>query len=188
MILVFVWFGSLSMRISMSIHVAINGIISFFLWLIFHCVYMCVCLCIYPIFLNQSSISGHFRCVYVLAIGSKAAMNIGVYVSFWGFPGDSEVKASPWNVGDLGLIPGLERSPGEGNGTPLQYSGLETPMEGGAWEESDTTECFHFTYLRMCPRVGLLDHMVNLFLVFSKNLHTVLHCSCSMFSFLLGNT
>ena len=82
MIFVFVWFGSLSMRISMSIHVAINGIISFFLWLIFHCVYMCVCLCIYPIFLNQSSISGHLGCFYVLAIGSKAAMNIGVYVSF----------------------------------------------------------------------------------------------------------
>ena len=37
------------------------------------------------------------------------------------------------NAGDLGLIPGLERSPGEGNGTPLQYSCLENPMDGGAW-------------------------------------------------------
>ena len=84
MIFVFVWFGSLSMRISRSIHVAINGIISFFLWLsnIPLCIYVCVCLCIYPIFLNQSSISGHFGCFYVLAIGSKAAMNIRVYVSF----------------------------------------------------------------------------------------------------------
>ena len=34
---------------------------------------------------------------------------------------------------DLGLIPGLERSPGEGNGNPLQYSGLENPMDRGAW-------------------------------------------------------
>ena len=50
-----------------------------------------------------------------------------------GFPGGSEVKASAWNVGDPGSIPGLARSPGEGNGNPLQYSYLENPMEGGAW-------------------------------------------------------
>ena len=51
-----------------------------------------------------------------------------------GFPGGSEVKASAWNAGDPGSIPGLERSPGEGNGNPLQYSCLENPMEGGAWQ------------------------------------------------------
>jgi len=50
-----------------------------------------------------------------------------------GFPGGSEVKASAWNEGDLSLIPGLGRSPGEGNGNALQYSCLENPMEGGAW-------------------------------------------------------
>ena len=50
-----------------------------------------------------------------------------------GFPGGSEVKASACNVGDLGLIPGSGRSPGEGNGNPLQYSCLENPMDGGAW-------------------------------------------------------
>ena len=43
---------------------------------------------------------------------------------FKGFPGGAEVKASACNVGDLGLIPGSGRSPGEGNGTPLQYSCL----------------------------------------------------------------
>ena len=48
-------------------------------------------------------------------------------------PGGSEVKASACNVGDLGSIPGLGRSPGEGNGNPLQYSCLENPMDGGAW-------------------------------------------------------
>ena len=37
------------------------------------------------------------------------------------------------NVGDLGSIPGWGRSPGEGNGNPLQYSCLENPMDGGAW-------------------------------------------------------
>ena len=41
------------------------------------------------------------------------------------FPGGSDVKVSAYNVGDLGSIPGLERSPGEGNGNPLQYSCLE---------------------------------------------------------------
>ena len=50
-----------------------------------------------------------------------------------GFPGGSEVKASACNVRDLGSIPGLGRSPGEGNGNLLQYSFLENPMDGGAW-------------------------------------------------------
>ena len=49
------------------------------------------------------------------------------------FPGGSDGKASAYNVGDLGSIPGLGRSPGEGNGNPLQYSCLENPMDGGAW-------------------------------------------------------
>ena len=43
------------------------------------------------------------------------------------------VKASAQNAGDPGSIPGLGRSPGEGNGNPLQYSCLENPMDGGAW-------------------------------------------------------
>ena len=50
-----------------------------------------------------------------------------------GFPGGSEIKASACNAGDLGLIPGSGRSPGEGNGNPIQYSCLENPMDGGAW-------------------------------------------------------
>ena len=50
-----------------------------------------------------------------------------------GFPGGSESKASACSAGDLGSIPGLGRSPGEGNGNPLQYSCLENPMDGGAW-------------------------------------------------------
>ena len=49
-----------------------------------------------------------------------------------GFPRGSEVKASACNAGDLGLNPGLGRSPGEGNGNPLQYSCLENPMDRGA--------------------------------------------------------
>ena len=45
----------------------------------------------------------------------------------------SEVKVSACNAGDLGSIRGSGRSPGEGNGNPLQYSCLENPMDGGAW-------------------------------------------------------
>ena len=50
-----------------------------------------------------------------------------------GFPGGSDGKSSASNAGDLGLIPGLGRSPGEGNGDPLQYFCLENSMDAGAW-------------------------------------------------------
>ena len=50
-----------------------------------------------------------------------------------GFPGGSVVKESTCNVGDQGSILGLGRSPGEGNGNPLQYSCLENPMDREAW-------------------------------------------------------
>ena len=49
------------------------------------------------------------------------------------FPGGSASKASAYNVGDPGSIPGLGRSSREGNGNPLQYSCLENPMDGEAW-------------------------------------------------------
>ena len=52
-----------------------------------------------------------------------------------GFPGGSDGRASIYNSGDLSLIPESGRSPGEGNGNPLQYSCLENPMDRG-----DTTE------------------------------------------------
>ena len=56
-----------------------------------------------------------------------------ICICLLGFPGGSEVKASACNAGDLGSIPRWGRSPGEGNGNPLQYSCLENPMDGGAW-------------------------------------------------------
>ena len=63
------------------------------------------------------------------------------------FPGGSLVKNPPANAGDVGSIPGSERSPGGGNGNPLQYSCLGNPMDRGAWwatvhgvtKEPDTT-------------------------------------------------
>ena len=51
----------------------------------------------------------------------------------WGCPGSSDGKESACNVGDLGSIPGLGRSPGGGLGNPLQYSCPENPMNRGAW-------------------------------------------------------
>ena len=61
---------------------------------------------------------------------------------FMGFPCSSAGKESPANAGDLCLIPGLGRSPGEGKGYPLQYSGLENSMACSPWghKESDMTE------------------------------------------------
>ena len=63
------------------------------------------------------------------------------------FPGGSDGKASAYNAGDPGSIPGLGRSSGEGNGNPIQYSCLENPMYRGTWRaavhgvaESDTTQ------------------------------------------------
>ena len=53
---------------------------------------------------------------------------------FLGFPGDSGHNISTCNEGDLGLIPALERCPGEGNSYPLQYSDLENSMDRGAWQ------------------------------------------------------
>ena len=50
-----------------------------------------------------------------------------------GFPGGSDGKESACNAGDLGLIPGLRRSPGGRHGNPLQYSCLENPMDRAAW-------------------------------------------------------
>ena len=56
-----------------------------------------------------------------------------VFNVYTDFPRGSEVEVSACNAGDLGSIPGSGRSPGEGNGNPLQYSCLENPMDRGAW-------------------------------------------------------
>ena len=56
-----------------------------------------------------------------------------MYNDVWGFPGVSDSKVSTCKAGDLGSIPGLGRSPGEGNGYPLQYSGLENLINRGGW-------------------------------------------------------
>ena len=105
----------------------------------------CMCPFIHCIHCSQMSL--------LLQLDYEHHMNNSYHLSslfeYLGFPGGSEVKASACNAGDLGSIPGSGKSPGEGNGNPLQYSCLENPMDGGAWwayispwgrKESDTTE------------------------------------------------
>ena len=81
------------------------------------------------------------------------------------FPGGSDSKESPCNAGDLGLIPGLGRPPGEGNGNPLQYSCLENPMDSGTWratvhgvaKESDTTEHAHMAKNKILFGLSIIE-------------------------------
>ena len=72
----------------------------------------------------------------------------------WRSCGGSDGEESAYNAGDLGSIPGSGRSPGEGNGNPLQYSCLENAMDGGAWWATvqvvtkSWTRLSDFTFLR----------------------------------------
>ena len=77
--------------------------------------------------------SGFFN----LRRGINWEIGIDVYTLLYvkgGFPGGSDGEGPACNARDLGSIPGSERSPGEGNGSPLQYSCLENPKDRGAWQ------------------------------------------------------
>ena len=80
------------------------------------------------------------------------AMGIFLPVLVYDFSGGAVVKNPPADAGDAGSIPGLERSPGEGNGYPLQYSCLENSMDRGAWQptvhgvEKSQTQLSDFTF------------------------------------------
>ena len=86
------------------------------------------------------------------------------------FPGGSDGKESPCNAGDEGSIPGSGRSPGEGNGNPLQHSCLENPMDRGAWQTivhgvtksqiqlSDFN--YYLLFLLVCLCVFLMKHVM----------------------------
>ena len=72
-----------------------------------------------------------------------------------GFPGGSDGKESTCDAGDLGSIPGLGRSPGEGKGYPLQYSGLENSVDCivcGVTKSRTRLSDFHFHYNMLKPR------------------------------------
>ena len=74
------------------------------------------------------------------------------------FPGSSVGKESACNAGDLGTIPGLARSPGEGNGKPLQYSCLGNPMDRGAWQTTvhGVTRVAHNLVVKPLPWITAL--------------------------------
>ena len=69
-----------------------------------------------------------------LKLGNKNICHFQALFIITGFPGGSNGKESICNSGDTGLIPGSERSPGEGNGNPFQYSCLENFMDRGTWQ------------------------------------------------------
>ena len=86
------------------------------------------------VFSNESVLCIRCQSIGPWASASVLPMNIQDWFPLqYSFPGGSEVKVSASNARDLGLIPGSGRSPGEGNGNPLQYSCVENPMDGGAW-------------------------------------------------------
>ena len=82
-------------------------------------------------------------------------------------PCDSYGKASAYNAGDMGSIPGLGRSPGEGNGNPFQYCCLENPMARGAWQVTvhrvtkSWTQLSDFTFNKGRQRLRWLDSVTD---------------------------
>ena len=76
------------------------------------------------------SVSFSFQDPLLIAVATNNKENLAFLIDF---PGGSDGKASVYNVRDPGSSPGLGRSPGEGNGNPLQYYCLENPMDREAW-------------------------------------------------------
>ena len=93
--------------------------------------------------LTEMGLPDHLTCLLRnLYVGQEATVRTGHGTTDWfqvgkgvhqDFPGGSDGKASVYNVGDPGSIPGRGRPPGEGNGNPLRYYCLENPMDRGAW-------------------------------------------------------
>ena len=131
------WLTSLSKMPLRSTHVVTNGSMPFFFsgWIMFHCVYIPHLL--YPFWATREALSLNVNLYNLIFM----AINLGM-----GCPGGSDCKES--SLQEMwGSIPGLGRSPGEGNDRPFQCSCLEKPMDRGAWwatvhgveKESDTS-------------------------------------------------
>ena len=83
----------------------------------------------------------------------------------WGFPGGSVVKNPPASAGNVDSIPGLGRSPRVGNGSPLQYSHLENPMDRGSWWATVHGIAKSLTQLK---RLNMHTHQYILFLLLTN--------------------
>ena len=109
---------------------------------------------------------------------SSAALSCLLSLSYYlwfrtrgGFPDGSDGEESACNAGDVGSVPGWGRSPGEGNGYPLHYSGLENSMDRGNWQapwghkESDTTEWLTLFSLPFhCPKLWWISFVMTVLL------------------------
>ena len=95
-------------------------LLSFIRWVL----YLFNLLLIFPLFLHSLELIYHWLFHLISSINLLYIYN---------FPGGSDGKVSVYNAGDPSSIPGSGRSPGEGNGNPLQYYCLENPMDRGAW-------------------------------------------------------
>ena len=89
------------------------------------------------------------------------------YLYYWASQVAQVVKNPPANAGDLGSIPGSGRSPGEGNSNPLQYSSLESPMDGGAWWASVHGVAKSRTWLSNFTHRYTLIYIINKDLLYS---------------------
>ena len=88
-----------------------------------------------------------------IAAPSFVSFKIILLMYILGFPGGSDSRESACNAGDLKSIPDLGKSPGEGNGYPLQYSGLENYMDRGAWVGHDLVTFIFITDLQSCVNI-----------------------------------
>ena len=110
-----------------------------------------------------------------------------------GFPGSSNSKTSAYNAGDLGSIPGSGRSPGEGNGNPLQYSCLENPMDWGAWwatihgvaKSRTWLSNFTFTFFHVCIGFNIQKTQRGLMTPFCPDISVIQFLQRRQFRYLL---
>ena len=96
--------------------------------------------------------------------------------SAMGFPCGSAGKEFACNVGEVGSIPGLGRSPGEGKGYPLQYSGLENSMDyivHGVTKSQTRLSNFHFHFLQQCIDISVTRVFLGLSVHFKKKNHKI---------------
>ena len=108
--------------------------------------------------LSNWACTHYIQIYYTIHIMSKLYIYLCAYV-FMGFPGGSDGKEGACNAGDLGSVPGLGRSSGEGNGYSLQFSCLESPMDRRAWLSIVHEVAQSWTWLSNCTHTHARTHV-----------------------------